>query len=75
MKSENPEVKRLMGVEGEFGAALGLGNDWAANIISQVGNYAEVFNANVGPDTALAIARGTNDLWSRGGLQYAPPIR
>jgi general L-amino acid transport system substrate-binding protein len=75
MKSENPEVKRLMGVEGEFGAALGLGNDWAANIISQVGNYAEVFNANVGPDTELAIARGTNDLWSRGGLQYAPPIR
>ncbi|MGB7287957.1 MAG: amino acid ABC transporter substrate-binding protein [Salaquimonas sp.] len=75
MNSENPEVKRLMGKEGEFGAALGLSNDWAANIISQVGNYAEVFNANVGPDTELAIARGTNDLWSRGGLQYAPPIR
>ena len=75
MASENPEVKRLMGTEGEFGASLGLGNDWAANIVTQVGNYAEIFNANVGPDTPLAIARGTNDLWSRGGLQYAPPIR
>jgi len=75
MGSEDPSVKRLLGTEGEFGAALGLGNDWAANIIKMVGNYAEVFNANVGPDTELAIARGTNDLWSRGGLQYAPPIR
>ncbi len=75
MGSDNPEVKRLLGTEGEFGAALGLGNDWAANIIKSVGNYAEIFNANVGPDTPLAIARGINDLWSRGGLQYAPPIR
>lgn len=75
MGSDNPAVKRLLGVEGEFGASLGLSNDWAAMIIKQVGNYAEVFDANVGPDTPLAIARGTNDLWSRGGLQYAPPIR
>lgn len=75
MGSENPEVKRLMGVEGEFGASLGLGNDWCANIVKSVGNYAEIFNANVGPDTPLAISRGVNDLWSRGGLQYAPPIR
>ncbi|MCB1422719.1 MAG: amino acid ABC transporter substrate-binding protein [Nitratireductor sp.] len=75
MGSENPGVKRLLGTEGEFGSALGLGNDWAANIIKLVGNYAEVFDANVGPDTDLAISRGTNDLWSRGGLQYAPPIR
>ena len=73
--SENPAIKRVLGVEGEFGAALGVGNDWAFNIISQVGNYAETFNRNVGPDTPLAISRGTNDLWSKGGLQYAPPIR
>ncbi|MEZ5872677.1 MAG: amino acid ABC transporter substrate-binding protein [Nitratireductor sp.] len=73
--SENPEVKRLLGTEGEFGTALGLGNDWAFNIISKVGNYGEVFDANVGPNTDLAIARGTNALWSKGGLQYAPPIR
>ncbi|MCB1459568.1 MAG: amino acid ABC transporter substrate-binding protein [Nitratireductor sp.] len=73
--SDNPEVKRLLGTEGEFGTALGLGNDWAFNIISKVGNYGEVFDANVGPNTDLAIARGTNALWSKGGLQYAPPIR
>ena len=73
--SDNPAIKRVLGVEGEFGAALGVGNDWAYNIIKQVGNYAETFNRNVGPDTPLAISRGTNDLWSKGGLQYAPPIR
>jgi general L-amino acid transport system substrate-binding protein len=73
--SDNPAIKRVLGTEGEFGAALGVGNDWAFNIISQVGNYAESFNRNVGPDTPLAISRGTNDLWSKGGLQYAPPIR
>ena len=73
--SDNPEIKRLIGTEGEFGASLGLGNDWAANIVKLVGNYGEIFDANVGPNTDLAIARGTNDLWSRGGLQYAPPIR
>ena len=73
--SDNPAVKRVLGTEGEFGAALGVGNDWAFNIISQVGNYAESFDRNVGPDTPLAISRGVNDLWTRGGLQYAPPIR
>lgn len=73
--SDNPAIKRVLGVEGEFGAALGVSNDWAYNIVKQVGNYAETFNRNVGPDTPLAISRGTNDLWSKGGLQYAPPIR
>ena len=73
--SDNPAVKRVLGTEGEFGAALGVGNDWAYNIIKGVGNYAESFNRNVGPDTPLAISRGTNALWSEGGLQYAPPIR
>ncbi|MGI9351246.1 MAG: amino acid ABC transporter substrate-binding protein [Rhizobiaceae bacterium] len=73
--SDNPAVKRVLGTEGEFGAALGVGNDWAFNIISQVGNYAEAFDRNVGPDTPLAISRGVNALWTEGGLQYAPPIR
>ena len=71
----NPGVKRLLGTEGAFGDAIGLSNDWAYNIISQVGNYGEIFDANVGPDTPLGISRGVNDLWSNGGLQYAPPIR
>lgn len=73
--SDNPSVKRLVGTEGAFGEALGVGNDWCANAVSQVGNYAETFDRNVGPETPLAIARGVNDLWTRGGLQYAPPIR
>jgi len=73
--STNPAVKRLLGSEGKFGENIGLGNDWAYNIIKQVGNYAEVFDANVGPSTPLGIARGVNALWSKGGIQYAPPIR
>lgn len=70
-----PAIKRLLGTEGEFGAAIGLSNDWAYNVIKAVGNYAEAFERNVGPDTPLAIARGVNALWSKGGLQYAPPVR
>ncbi len=73
--SKNPAVKRLLGVEGKFGEHLGVGNDWVYNIVKQVGNYGESFEANVGPNTPLAIARGVNALWSKGGLQYAPPIR
>ena len=73
--SDNPAIKRLLGTEGEFGSNLGVGNDWCANIVSQVGNYGEVFDRNVGPNTPLAISRGVNALWTDGGLQYAPPIR
>jgi len=73
--SDNPAVKRVVGTEGEFGTALGVSNDWAYNIIKQVGNYGETFDRNVGPDTPLAISRGVNALWTDGGLQYAPPIR
>ncbi|MEZ5840607.1 MAG: amino acid ABC transporter substrate-binding protein [Hyphomicrobiales bacterium] len=73
--SENPEIKRLLGTEGAFGEGLGLGNDWAYNVVKSVGNYGEVFEANVGPATPLGIARGLNSLWSKGGLQFAPPIR
>ncbi len=72
---DNPNVKRLLGTEGEFGAGIGLSNDWAANIIKAVGNYGEIFDRNVGPDTPLGIARGINALWSKGGLQYGPPVR
>jgi general L-amino acid transport system substrate-binding protein len=73
--TDKPAIKRLLGTEGDFGTAIGLGNDWAYNIIKEVGNYGEVFNRNVGPDTPLAISRGLNALWTKGGLQYAPPIR
>jgi len=73
--SNNPNIRRLLGVEGDMGAALGVGNDWAYNIIKQVGNYAEAFDRHLGPDTALGIERGLNALWKDGGLQYAMPIR
>ncbi|TCD14568.1 amino acid ABC transporter substrate-binding protein [Oricola cellulosilytica] len=75
MAGDNPSVKRLLGSEGEFGSAIGLENDWGANVIKAVGNYGEIFDRNVGPDTPLGIARGVNALWSKGGLMYGPPIR
>ena len=73
--STNPSVRRLLGVEGAFGENLGISNDWAYNIVKQVGNYAESFDKNVGPETPLKISRGVNALWSKGGFMYAPPIR
>lgn len=75
MSSTNPNIRRLLGLEGIKGGGLGVSDDWAANIIKQVGNYAEVFERNVGQGSALKIARGQNALWNKGGLQYAPPIR
>jgi len=75
LKSQNPEVRRLLGVEGEFGKAISLDNDWVVKIVKGVGNYGEIYDRNVGPDTPLKIARGINNLWSKGGIQYAPPIR
>jgi general L-amino acid transport system substrate-binding protein len=73
--SDNPDVKRLLGTEGKHGEALGLSNDWAYQIIKQVGNYGESFERTVGQGSPLKIARGLNGLWTKGGLQYAPPIR
>jgi len=73
--TENPEIKRILGVEGEMGAKLGLSNDWAVNIIKSVGNYAEVYNRNLGPDTPTYIPRGLNSLYTDGGLLYAPPFK
>jgi general L-amino acid transport system substrate-binding protein len=75
LASENPEIRRVLGVEGDFGTSIGLENDWVVKIVKAVGNYGEVFNRNVGPDTELKIERGKNALWTKGGLQYAPPIR
>lgn len=75
LKSKKPEVMRLVGTEGGYGEQLGLTKDWAARIIRHVGNYAEVYERNVGVDSPLAIPRGLNHLWSQGGIQYAPPIR
>ncbi len=70
--SKNPGIARLMGGQGE---KLGLSDDWAYNIIKQVGNYGESFERNVGMGSPLKISRGLNALWNKGGLQYAPPIR
>jgi general L-amino acid transport system substrate-binding protein len=70
-----PEVKRLLGVEGDLGLKLGLSNDWAYNILKLVGNYEEVYNRNLGPDTPTYIPRGLNSLYTNGGLLYAPPFR
>jgi general L-amino acid transport system substrate-binding protein len=75
LKSENPEIKRLLGVEGKYGEAMGLTNDWAYRIIKLVGNYGESFERNVGQGSRLKIRRGQNALWSKGGLQYGLPIR
>lgn len=73
--SDNPDVKRLLGTEGKHGEALGLTNDWAYQVIKHVGNYGESFERTVGQGSPLKIARGLNGLWTKGGLQYAPPVR
>ena len=75
MKSDDPDIRRMLGVEGQFGAAMGLTNDWAYRIIKAVGNYGESFERNVGQGSPLKIARGLNALWTKGGLQYGLPIR
>ena len=75
LKSQNPAIRRLLGVEGDFGQGLGLTNDWAYRIIKAVGNYGEIFERNVGQGSPIKISRGLNALWNKGGLQYAPPIR
>jgi general L-amino acid transport system substrate-binding protein len=75
MKSANPEIKRFVGTEGNYGEQLGLTKDWAVRIIKLVGNYGESFERNVGQGSPLKIERGLNKLWNKGGIQYAPPIR
>lgn len=73
--TNNPEINRLLGTDGNLGEQLGLSPDWAYNIVSSVGNYGESFARNVGTDTPIGIARGLNALWTEGGLQYSPPFR
>jgi general L-amino acid transport system substrate-binding protein len=75
LKSDNPTIKRLLGVTPGMGKALGVDEKWVYNIVKQVGNYGESFERNVGMETPLKIERGLNRLWTKGGLQYAPPVR
>ena len=75
MGSDNPAIARILGTAGGFGEMIGLENDFAVNAIRAVGNYGEIFERNVGPDTPIGIGRGINALWSDGGLMYAPPLR
>jgi general L-amino acid transport system substrate-binding protein len=74
-KSANPDIKRFVGTDGNYGEQLGLPKEWAVSIVRLVGNYGESFDRNVGSGSPLSIDRGLNKLWSKGGIQYAPPIR
>ncbi|MFM8319909.1 MAG: amino acid ABC transporter substrate-binding protein [Chloroflexota bacterium] len=73
--SQDPEVRRMLGVEDEMGKKLGLKNDWAVSMIKAVGNFAEIWERNLGPNTMTAIPRGINGQWNQGGLFFAPPLR
>ncbi len=75
LSSTNPDIKRFVGTEGNYGEQLGLPKDWAVQIVKAVGNYGEVFDRNVGANSPLKIERGLNKLWSKGGIVYAPPVR
>lgn len=75
LKSENPEIKRLLGVGSDLGRTMGVKADWAYQIVKQVGNYGEIYDRNIGPNTPLGLDRGLNALWTKGGVQYAPPVR
>jgi len=72
LKSTNPDIRRLLGNEGDMGKALGVDNKWAVNIVKGVGNYGEMWDRTIAP---LGIPRGINNLWNKGGLHYPPPIR
>ncbi|HVZ07334.1 amino acid ABC transporter substrate-binding protein [Rhodopila sp.] len=72
MNSNDPEVRRLLGLEGDLGKALGLDNKWAYNVIKAVGNFGEIWDRNITP---MGVPRGINNLWTKGGLQYPPPMR
>ena len=73
--SQNPEEKRILGVEGDLGAMIGLDKEWAKRAIAATGNYGEIFEANIGAATPIGLARGLNAQWTQGGLLYAPPFR
>ncbi|MCS7100670.1 MAG: amino acid ABC transporter substrate-binding protein, partial [Burkholderiaceae bacterium] len=71
----DPVVQRLLGKSEDMGKLLGLERDWMVRVLKTVGNYGEIFERNVGPKTPLALPRGLNNLWNKGGLMYAPPVR
>ena len=73
--SPNPEVQRMLGKTGDFGAKIGLANDWVVKVIQTTGNYAELYDRHLGDGSAIKLARGPNMLWSKGGLLYSPPYR
>ncbi len=73
--SKDAEINRMLGSEGEYGAMLGLSPDWAVNVISSVGSYGQIFERYLGVKTDIGLERGVNDLWTDGGLLYAPPYR
>ncbi len=75
LTSENPGVRRLLGVDGDHGEGLGLATNWAYRIVKHVGNYGEAFERNLGQGSPLAMERRLNALWTKGGLMYAPPVR
>lgn len=75
LNSDNPEIARFLGQEGDLGEGLGLSNDFAARIIRHVGNYGEIYMRHLGPDTPLNLQRGQNEIWTNGGLLYSPPFR
>jgi general L-amino acid transport system substrate-binding protein len=75
LRSIKPDVLRFVGLDGDFGAWLGLDNDWAVSMVKAVGNYGEIYDRNLGSGSGLGIPRGMNQLWNLGGIQYAPPIR
>jgi len=75
LKSTNPDIRRLLGSDGEFGQQLGLEKGWAARAVRAVGNYGEIYERNIGTQSRLSIPRGLNALWTQGGIQYAPPVR
>jgi len=73
--TNNPEINRMLGTEGDLGAMLGLEKDWVAKIVGAVGNYSEIFERHIGASTDIGLERGLNALWTNGGLQYTPPFR
>jgi general L-amino acid transport system substrate-binding protein len=75
LKSTNPEIQRFLGVTPGLGKALGVDEKWVYNIIKQVGNYGEIYDRNVGPNTPLKLERGLNAQWNEGGIMYAAPFR
>jgi general L-amino acid transport system substrate-binding protein len=75
MDTDNPAIARFIGAESDLGVGLGLENDFAVSIIENVGNYGEIYNQNLGPDTPFDLERGLNNIWEDGGLLYSPPFR